>query len=267
MHSGNRGRSAEGNTLATIDEASDEKNTIRSQIWSELRKVAYPDSRFHWDFSSFIADYHGSDLCAQRIRELPAWQDAQSIFITPDNNLEPLRRGAMDDGKSFVMSTYGIARGFLYLDAQTVPPADRGWAATLDGMNRFGQLLTLVQLMRIDPFDVLVTGASAISMDGTRFGKGHGYFDLEWAMFSEVGHVAPNALVVAVGHDCQIVDVPLPASEFDAGVDLIVTPTRTIPVDRGSDRRPGRVVWEKLEAGMEERIPPLQELRQLQSRR
>ena len=34
---------------------------------------------------------------------------------------------------------------------------------------------------------MMVTGASAITPSGIRFGKGHGYFDLEWAMLSSKG--------------------------------------------------------------------------------
>lgn len=239
------------------------RELVRSQVWKELRRVGRPDSRFHWDFSSFIPDYEGSDHSAERVRQLPAWQRAESIFITPDNNLEPVRRLAMEDGKPFVMSTYGIERGFLALDSEQVPDDDRGWAASLDGMERFGHPVTLADLQRRAPFDLLITGASAISTDGIRFGKGHGYFDLEWAMFCEAGVVAADAVVVGVGHDCQVLDVELPASPLDTRVDLIVTPTRVITVRGGLGHQPGKVVWERLDPDMERRIPPLAELRRL----
>ncbi len=39
-----------------------------------------------------------------------------------------------------------------------------------------------------------------------------------------------------------------------------MTPTRTITVPQEGGHQPGRVVWERLEPGMLERIPPLQEL-------
>lgn len=35
----------------------DHKESVRERVWSELRKVAVPDSRFHLDFGEFIADY------------------------------------------------------------------------------------------------------------------------------------------------------------------------------------------------------------------
>jgi 5-formyltetrahydrofolate cyclo-ligase len=254
----------EGGVMAQSLDASS-KEAIRQRVWSQLRPVARPDSRFHWNFAEFIADYEGSQVGAERLQALPAWRSSQLMFITPDNNLEIVRRKAMEDGKRFVMSTYGIARGFLSIDPARISPDCFGWAATLDGMERFGQPVNLLDISSLGRFDLLVTGASAVSTHGIRFGKGHGYFDLEWAMFSEVHCLADDLLVVCAVHDCQVVDIDLVGSEFDTRVDLIVTPTRTIPIDREHGHQPGRVVWDRLEPGIVERIPPLQELRQWQS--
>jgi hypothetical protein len=52
----------------------------------------------------------------------------------------------------------------------------------------------------------LVTGASAVSMEGIRFGKGHGFFDLEWGMFTDLGLADERTPVVAVAHDVQVVE-------------------------------------------------------------
>ena len=260
----------EDKTVMTPDRSSQQpvdllsKEAIRERVWEALRKVARPDSRFHWNFAEFITDYEGSEDGARRIQDLPAWQDSTLMFITPDNNLEVLRRQAMEDGKRFVMSTYGIARGFLYIDPARVPAQHYGWAATLDGMDRFAQPLGLAEVAALGKFDLLVTGASAISTLGIRFGKGHGYFDLEWAMFSEMHCLTENPTVIGAGHDVQVVEVDLPGSEFDTRVDLIVTPTQTITVPAQFGHQAGHVVWERLKPGMLERIPVLQELRQIQ---
>ncbi|HYU72662.1 MAG TPA: hypothetical protein VEL31_08270, partial [Ktedonobacteraceae bacterium] len=72
---------------------------IRQRVWADLRHVARPDSRFHWDFAEFITDYEGSEAGADRIQSLPAWHESDLMFITPDNNLEAVRRKAMEDGK------------------------------------------------------------------------------------------------------------------------------------------------------------------------
>lgn len=256
-----------GNQQADADQVKNpSKETIRQRVWADLRRVARPDSRFHWNFAEFIADYEGSEICAEHIQGLRAWRASDLMFITPDNNVEVVRRKAMEDGKRFVMSTYGIARSFLYIDPARVPANCYGWAATLDGMEQFAQPMGLADIAKLGKFDLLITGAAVISMQGIRFGKGHGYFDLEWAMFSEMHCLTDVPLVVGVVHDCQVVDIDLPGSKFDTRVDLIVTPTRSIPISKEHGHRPGRVVWEQLEPGMIERIPPLQELRMLQEK-
>src|SRR5258708_16745950 len=222
------------------------REAIRQRVWADLRHVARPDSRFHWDFAEFITDYEGSEAGADRIQSLPAWHESDLMFITPDNNVEVVRRKAMEDGKRFVMSTYGIARGFLYIDPACISPDQYGWAATLDGMDRFGQAVNLREIAAFGTFDLLVTGASAVSTHGIRFGKGHGYFDLEWALFSEVYCLADDPLVVCAVHDCQVVDFDLAGSQFDTRVDLIITPPRSIPIARDHAHQPGYAACDHL---------------------
>jgi 5-formyltetrahydrofolate cyclo-ligase len=231
----------------------------RERIWAQLEKVGRPDSRFHWDFSSFIPDFEGSEDCAQRVRDLAAYRDSALLFITPDNSTEALRRIAMDDGRPFLMTTYGIGRGFLLLDPASVPAGERRYAATLDGMDRYARPVTLAELRGGPAVGLLVTGGSAVSRNGVRFGKGHGYFDLEWAILSEIGLVDENSQIADVVHDCQVVDEALVGDDHDVPVDWIVTPTRTERVpDPG--RTPGRIRWELLQDSPLLSVPPVQEL-------
>jgi len=222
----------------------------RARVWAELRGVARPDSRFHWDFASFIPDFAGSEACADRITALPAWAGLgeKRVFVTPDNSTEDFRRRLLLLRRPFVITTYGIVRGFLALDPADVPPGEERYAATLDGADRYGRPLSLAELKTGGVFGLLVTGSAAVSVTGVRFGKGHGYFDLEWAMLSELGLVDGRTEVVAVVHDCQVVEEPLPAQPHDVVVDRIVTPTRTVDVDH-PPRAPGRIRWDALKGG------------------
>jgi 5-formyltetrahydrofolate cyclo-ligase len=235
-------------------------NGHRERIWDELAKVGRPDSRFHWDFSSFICDFEGSDACAAAVRALAAYQRGGLLFITPDNSTEALRAQVMADGRSFLMTTYGIGRGFLLLDPADVPPTEHRYAATLDGMDRYARPVTLAQLRGGSPLTLLVTGGSAVSSNGVRFGKGHGYFDLEWAMLSEIGLVDADSEIADVVHDCQLVDERLAGEDHDVPVDWIVTPTRTLRVPDPA-REIGRVRWDMLVDSPLSNIPPIQELR------
>lgn len=244
---------------ARSDGAQTVHSLLREQVWGELRQVARPDSRFHWDFSSFIADFEGSDRAAERLAALPAWQASTLMFITPDNSTEHVRRAALSEGKSFVMTTYGIRRGFLHLAPEDVPPADVNYAATLDGCDRFGRPVTLAEIAALDRIGLLVTGGSAVTLDGLRLGKGHGYFDLEWALLSEVGAVDERSEIADVVHECQVVDADVAPAAHDVRVDWVVTPTRTLQVD-GPGHPRGHVLWD-LVAGTEfEQIPPVAEL-------
>lgn len=236
---------------------------VRQRIWSRLADVARPDTRFHLDFAEVIPDFEGSEAATDHVVALPTFEAARFAFVTPDNCLVDLRRRMIAAGKPFVMSTYGIYRGFLLMEPGLVPPGAELYAAWLDGMEHFGRPIALEEIARRGRFDLMVTGASAVSLDGVRFGKGHGFFDLEWGMFTELGLADEGTPVVAVVHDVQVVEDSLTPSETDILVDAIATPTRLLEVRRRS-RRPRGVKWPLLDAAQIEATPPLRELRRIQ---
>ncbi|MSO32326.1 MAG: 5-formyltetrahydrofolate cyclo-ligase [Ilumatobacteraceae bacterium] len=238
----------------------------REQIWAELSKVARPDSRFHWDFSSFICDFEGSEKCSDQVLELVAASDRgdRQIFVTPDNCLEDLRYKFIQQGIPFVMTTYGIARGFYRLDPSMIPVSDHRYAATLDGFDRYAEHLSLHQLQKTQKFSLLVTGGSAVSKNGVRFGKGHGYFDFEWAVLSELGLTDNSSVVADVVHDCQFVNEVMPAERHDVVVDWVITPTRKIHIDQSSRQR-GRVFWEMVPGTEFAELGIVAELRDIQN--
>jgi 5-formyltetrahydrofolate cyclo-ligase len=232
---------------------------VRERIWGKLKGVAKPDTRFHLNFGEVIPDFEGSEAATDRITALPEYQASKFAFITPDNCLVELRRRMLAEGKPFVMSTYGIFRGFLYVEPGSVPKGAELYAAWLDGMEHFGRPITLEEITKMGRFDFMVTGASAVSVDGVRFGKGHGFFDLEWGMFTDLGLADDNTPVVAAVHDVQVVEEKLHPSETDILVDTIATPTRLITVERRG-RRPRGVKWELLSPEQLQSTPPLREL-------
>jgi len=140
-----------------------------------------------------------------------------------------------------------------------VPANELAYAATLDGMDHYGRPVDLDEIAKLGHIGLLVTGGSAVSYSGLRIGKGHGYFDLEWALLSEVGSTDESTEIVDIVHDCQVVDLELAASEHDVRVDWIVTPTRTIRVE-GPPRPAGRVRWELIGGTEFELIPPVIDL-------
>ena len=241
-----------------------DRQQVRQEIWGALRGVAKPDSRFHFDFNEYIPDFEGSEAAIARLSALPVYQKAATIFITPDNGLERLRAQALRDGKVALVTTYGIRRGTVELRPEYVPPGREDYAAMLDGMEQVGRPISLAELRQRYTFDLLVTGASAVSTSGVRFGKGHGFFDLEWAMFYQIGAAQAGTPVAAVVHDCQVLEESLTPNPYDTLCDYIITPTRVIHV-AGVHKPTHGVLWDRLEPGMLESIPPLRELRDMQA--
>lgn len=249
------------------------KASIRQIIWEELRKVAKPDSRFHYDFSSFIPDFEGSGDALNHLRCQNVWKNATCVFIAPDNCLRALREAALWEGKEVVVTTYGIRRGFWALDPAQISRNDYKYASTLDGLEETGKFLPLDELAICSPenegkhykIDLMVTGTGAVSTSGVRFGKGHGYFDLEWGILYSIGCIALGTTVVTVAADCQVVDIELRGHVFDTACDYIATPTKLIDVPLVEKPNVG-ILWEVLQPGMLDSIPTLKELRDRQWR-
>jgi 5-formyltetrahydrofolate cyclo-ligase len=221
--------------------------------------VARPDTRFHLNFAEVIPDFEGAETATGRIEALPAYTGSRLAFVTPDNSLVELRRRMIAAGKPFVVSTYNMLRGFRLMAPGAVPQGQERFAAWLDGIEHFGTPISLEEISRLGRFDFMATGASAVSSEGIRFGKGHGYFDLEWGVFSDIGLVDDATPVIAAVHDVQVVEEKLPASETDIVVDLIATPSRLIEVGRHG-RRPRGIKWHLLGADQITALPPLKEL-------
>ncbi|KAB2670330.1 5-formyltetrahydrofolate cyclo-ligase [Ochrobactrum sp. RH1CCR137] len=234
------------------------RNT-RQRIWERLKDVARPDARFHLKFSEFIPDFEGVEAATERLLALEGFAKANLVFVTPDNSMIELRRRLIKSGTPFIMPTYGMQRGFLLLQPGSVPPGLEKAAAWLDGMEHFGRPVSLEDLTHIGRFDVVATGASAVSIDGVRFGKGHAFFDLEWGMFTDLGLADEQSLIVAAVHDVQIVEERLNVSESDIALDFIATPSRLIEITRNR-RRPRGVRWNEVSAEEIQLIPPLREL-------
>lgn len=256
----------EGRLLRQRGRAVDHKASVRSNVFSILRTVALPDSRFHFDFGEFIADFAGSDAAIERVLSHRYYKAAEVIFITPDNCLERLRYKALIDGKTVLTTSYSIKRGFWLLNRDEIANEKLLYASTLDGMERVATPVTLKQIAaQVRHVDFLVTGTGAISEGGVRFGKGHGFFDAEWGMLHRMGVINAATPAAAVVHECQVLQQALRPEVFDTGADVIFTPTRTLEVEAPHKPDCG-IVWSLLDPRMFETIPPLQELKELEMR-
>ena len=232
----------------------EEIERIRREVWVRLQGVAFPDSRFHWDFTAFIPDFIGSEQCARRIRQMKAYTRAKAILATPDNNLASLRAGAVQDGKLVIVPTYAIGRGFWKLGREYVPEGQEDYATSLDGLEQFGQPYLLEEVETAERPALLITGASVLNTQGVRLSLGPSYFDLEWLILFSLGLLGRDTPILAAVHDCQVVDFPCEPLPYCVTVDTIVTPTRTI--ETGSPyQRPEQIAWTELPWHLVKDIP------------
>ncbi|MFC7657442.1 5-formyltetrahydrofolate cyclo-ligase [Pseudonocardia benzenivorans] len=111
--------------------------------------------------------------------------------------------------------------------------------------------------------DLVVTGCVAVGEDGARLGKGGGFADLEFALASAAGLIAPDTVVVTTVHELQVRPAgAVPTTSHDAPVDLIVTADRVIDCRRHRHDRPtGHIDWDALTEEKIAAIPLLAALR------
>ncbi|WP_405557106.1 5-formyltetrahydrofolate cyclo-ligase [Streptomyces canus] len=233
---------------ATHDDA---KKLVRTQVWDALDAAgAVHDDTAH----GRIPNFKGSEEAAARLAGLEAWKNATVIKAVPDKAQLPVRARALEDGKLLYMAVPKLAtpKPFYLLDPDVleVPPheaASSRVAATI---------APTVEVDALRPVSVVVLGSVAVNRSGVRIGKGAGYSDLEFALLTEAGLVGPETLVVTTVHSLQVIETPIPSTEHDVNVDVIVTPDEVITCS--TPHRPPGILWDHLEASKIAAIPALQ---------
>ena len=76
-------------------------------------------------------------------------------------------------------------------------------------------------------------------------GKGGGFSDLEFALLVEAGLIGPGTVVATTVHPLQVLEEPLPETDHDFRLDLIVAGEEVIACRRA--RRPRGILWEHLD--------------------
>jgi 5-formyltetrahydrofolate cyclo-ligase len=200
-----------------------DKEAVRMRVWRlmEEREIArFPRPVFHR-----IPNFVGAAKAAGRLRELPEYKVAKTVFCNPDAPQRPVREMALKDEKLLVMATPRLQKGFLILDPNAISRSSIPRASTIRGAFQWGRFVEPSEVK----VELFVAGSVAVSLDGGRVGKGSGYSDKEYALLKESGGLSAKALVVTTVHDVQTVE-EIPQDAWDVRVDVIVTPTKTIRV-------------------------------------
>ena len=228
------------------------KQAARAHVWSvltEQRVAAFP-----FPVEGRIPNFVGARQAAERLLNHPIWSSVQRVKCNPDSPQRALRLELLKRGIAYVFPTPRLRGGFYLFDPEQIPPENFTQAATLSTCMTWGQAVSLDNLPSID---LAVTGSVAVTPKGYRCGKGHGYGDIEYAIYLELGH--PPVPVVTTVHDLQCVDY-FPPDAHDLTVSVIATPTRLIEVDT-KNTSPTGIDWNLLTAKDFSAMPVLAELR------
>ncbi|PSQ15107.1 5-formyltetrahydrofolate cyclo-ligase [Halobacteriales archaeon QS_8_69_26] len=227
------------------------KQDLRDRVWDDLEESG--EARFPFPPHGRIPNFNGADGAADRLADAPEWNEADAVKANPDSPQRPVRRRALEAGKTVYMAVPRLADPdpFLELDPDRIDDYDH--ATTIGGSAELGGQ---VGPEAVEPIDLVVSGSVAVTEAGARVGKGEGYSDLEYATLRELGLVDADTAVATTVHDRQVVDEEVPVEAHDVPMDLVVTPGRTIRTG-ASGGRPGGIDWDLLSEERREEIPVL----------
>jgi 5-formyltetrahydrofolate cyclo-ligase len=227
-----------------------DKTTARKAVWDALtaKKVA----RFPFPVHGRIPNFAGAREAAERLLAHPLFARARVIKVNPDSPQRWVRRLALERGITVITPTPRLKGAFRKLDPAKIPKERYADAATLKRGGDLGEDISLDEMPKID---LVVMGSVAVTRDGRRLGKGHGYADLEYALLRELGNPAvPLATSV---HRLQIVQ-GFPTEAHDAPLSLIATPEEIIEIK--PKQVPRGIDWQRLPPQALEEMPVLEEL-------
>jgi 5-formyltetrahydrofolate cyclo-ligase len=223
----------------------DAKQAVRERVWRTLedkRAARFPGARGR------IPNFRGAEAAAGRLAELPDWEHATVVKSNPDAPQLPVRRQARREGKTLYMAVPRLRDDAPFVRVEGDPTIKKALAQG-----------TPARVEELGHVDLVVCGTVAVNREGVRVGKGGGYSDLELGLLVEAGLVDDETTIVTTVHPLQLLDEPLPETDHDFRVDIVVTPDEVLrtPARR---RSPG-IIWEHLDDETIEAIPVLTQRR------
>lgn len=235
-----------------------DKDTLRSEIWSLLETRAASVGSV-W---SRIPNFVGAEQAAQRLAELPIWQQAKVVKSNPDPPQIPVRLRALQQGKLLYMPVPELVKDFPFVELDPVDLQNRGIpferVADSAGAVEYGRK---VNFHDMQPYDLVVVGCVAVTRNGGRTGKGGGFADLELGIFREIGLVTADTPIVTTVHSLQVVNndrVVMVA--HDSALNWIITPDEVIET-RTPYPQPHGVDWAAVQPDQYQNIPFLTTLK------
>jgi len=228
------------------------KAAARKAVWDTLQ--AERVARFPFPPHGRIPNFAGAREAAERLLAHRIFRRVRVIKVNPDSPQRWVRQLALERGITVITPTPRLKGAFRKLDPRRIPREHYAEAATLKRGGKWGEDIGLAQMPKVD---LVVMGSVAVTRDGRRLGKGHGYADLEYALLRELGN--PAVPLVTTVHALQVVDA-FPVEAHDAPLALIATPDEVIEV-KHRRRAPRGIDWQRLPAEALEEMPILAQLK------
>ncbi len=196
------------------------KEKIREEIWRKLEK--YNIARFPLPCKGRIPNFVGSGIAAKKVTSLKLWKKAKVVLANPDYAQKKIRELALIDNKTLIMASPRLKCGYFLLNPKKCKNKEN-FATTIKGAFILGESIT-----KLPKVDLVISGSVAVDLKGNRLGKGGGYGDRE---IKKARQLNKGITVITTVHDMQVVK-KVPTEKHDEKVDIIVTPTKIIYVQK-----------------------------------
>ena len=227
------------------------KASARQQVWDALKDEGL--ARYPFPPHGRIPNFVGAEAAARRLLDHPVFQAARTIKVNPDSPQRPLREEAFRRGIRLLVPTPRLRDDFMLFDPASLSP-DLFRKASMS--THFKAHAVRVPLGELPAVDAIVVGSVAVTREGLRCGKGHGYADLEHAMLQALGQ-RPVPVLTTV-HMRQVVS-GFPVEPHDLRLQLIATPEEVIEIP-GELPQGHPICWDLLDRKSLDEMPVLQEL-------
>jgi len=197
----------------------DTKESMRMMIWDLMEMEGISKSPSH----GRIPDFIGSGSAANLLKTTKEWEDAVTIFVSPDTVQRKVRENVISDEKILIIESPKLLNGYLLIDPSHIKGHEKE-ASTIKGAFKFGQ--------NIDTFpyvDMVVEGSVAVDKYGGRLGKGGGYGDVEIEHLKKIHAINSKTLIVSTVHKIQIAD-NVPLQSHDQKINMVVTPEEVMRI-------------------------------------
>lgn len=198
----------------------DTKESVRKMIWELMEEEGISRS----NSIGRIPDFHGSGRAADLLQNSIEWNEAVTIFVSPDTAQRKVRENALYDGKLLIMASPKLLKGYIVLELSHGEGCEKE-ASTIEGAFKYGKKLEIFPKV-----DMVVEGSVAVDKCGGRLGKGGGYGDMEISNLQYQKAIDFTTPIVSTVHEKQMIK-RVPLESHDQKINMVVTPARVLRID------------------------------------